>query len=89
MMKRIEFDDYITELAHRFSIAEVSLFSGVTYASAEKMVNAVRKGKPPGSFWISLAEHAEAARTLSMNQFHRSPKFGSAFVPPKPKKEPK
>ena len=52
----------MTELAYRLSIAEASYFSDVTYASAEKMICAVHKGKPPGEFWVQIARIIENAR---------------------------
>jgi hypothetical protein len=61
-MKRVEFEDYKTELAHRLAIAESSVFAGVTYGSAEKMMNAVHNGKAPGKFWLDLAELVMANR---------------------------
>jgi len=50
---------YLEELGCRFAIAEASVFSGVTYGTAERTIDAV-KGAPckPGAFWIQLAELA-------------------------------
>ena len=61
-MKRVEFEDYRTELAHRLAIAEASVFSRVTYASAERTMNAVHRGKEPGAFWLAVADLVIAGR---------------------------
>jgi hypothetical protein len=69
-MKKSKYpQEQLEELGRRLAIAESSVFSGVTYRTAERTIDAVHgSARRPGSFWIQLAEIVLDCRYESMNQ---------------------
>ncbi|MBZ5701911.1 MAG: hypothetical protein LAN84_08685 [Acidobacteriia bacterium] len=72
-MKKSKYpQELLEELGRRLAIAEASVFTRVTYRTAERTIDAVHGSRrKPGDFWLQLAEIALDCRYESMNDmFH-------------------